>query len=675
MNETKKIKLRKLRLLNFKGIRLKEIDFNLELTSILAANGKGKTTIADAFNWLLFGKDTKGRQSSGKSSFGLKTYDDTGTVIPRIPHEVAAELEVDGRIINLRRSFTEKWTKTRGEAEEHFSGNEEKRYMNDVPYSEAEWKIKIADICPEETFRLITNPSYFSSLKYDEKRKKLISMAGGVSDKDIADGNEDFIALLATLKKEGKTIDEFRKEIKAKKTLVNAEIKGFPKRIDDQLAGMPEEADWDAISKSISEKEARITEIEDSIMNAAKMEESENSRLLDITERLHEVRAEIQKRSHEIADKASESYRKLKKEHDALVYEYDALVRAKKNLQEDIKSSEEEILRLKATREKLLSQYERLRNKSREIKAEQITFSESDFKCPTCGHTFDADRIESIQDEMLANFENRKKARLEAVISEINENISNGKSNANSAKALAAQIEGYKARITENETRIAEIENNASFNATLTPPDATPLIDADEKIRELRIEEERLVAASVPCKSDADQNRKEMSERRDALRQEVRQLQQTLFRRDEIDRRKKFIEELRTQFQQMNQELATLEKTEFTINAFAKARINAVEDRINSMFKTVRFKMFEIQINGGENEICEATLNGVPYGDCSNAERINMGLDIINAISRYEGVTAPIFIDNAESVCNLLPTGAQVIRLVVSPGHDEFTVK
>lgn len=675
MKENTEIKLRKLRLLNFKGIRLKEIDFNAGITSILAANGKGKTTIADAFNWLLFGKDTKGRQSSGKSSFGLKTYDDSSTVIPRIPHEVAAELEVGGRIINLRRSFNEKWTKTRGEAEEHFSGNEEKRYMNDVPYSESEWKNKIADICPEETFRLITNPSYFSSLKYDEKRKKLISMAGGVSDKDIADGNEDFIALLAKLKNEDKTIDEYRKEIKAKKTLINSEVKGIPKRIEDQLAGMPEDADWDEISKSISDKEAQITEIEDNIMNAAKMEESENSRILDITERLHEVRAGIQKRGHEITDKASDSYRKLKGDHDALVDERNTLMKSVTNLQGDIKSSEEKIAGLKATREKLLSQYESLRKKSREIKAEQLTFSESDFKCPTCGHTFDADRIESIQAEMLENFENRKKARLEAVTSEINENISNGKSNASATKALAAQIEEYKTRITEKEARIAEIENNPSFSATLTPPDATPLIDADEKIRELREEEERLVAASTPRKSDADQSRKEMSERRDALRQEVKQLQQILFRRDEINRRKKFIEKLRTQLQQMSQEFTSLEKIEFIINAFTKARINAVEDKINSMFKTVRFKMFEIQINGGENEICEATLNGVPYGDCSNAERINMGLDIINAISRYEGVTAPIFIDNAEGVCNLLPTGAQVIRLVVSPEHDELTVK
>lgn len=117
-----------------------------------------------------------------------------------------------------------------------------------------------------------------------------------------------------------------------------------------------------------------------------------------------------------------------------------------------------------------------------------------------------------------------------------------------------------------------------------------------------------------------------------------------------------------------------MQKLEITIAAFAKARIDAVEDKINSMFGIVKFKLFNRLVNGGEEEICDATLNGVPYPDCSTAERINMGLDIINAISRFKGVTAPIFIDNAESVIDILPTGTQVIRLVVSPEHDQLTI-
>ena len=80
----------------------------------------------------------------------------------------------------------------------------------------------------------------------------------------------------------------------------------------------------------------------------------------------------------------------------------------------------------------------------------------------------------------------------------------------------------------------------------------------------------------------------------------------------------------------------------------------------------IRWKLFETQINGGIQDCCVCLLNGVPYPDANYAKRINAGLFIVDLISRARGISAPIFIDNRESVNQLYETGAQIINLVVT---------
>lgn len=671
----KEVRLKKLRLLNFKGIRNKEISFEGGQTSILADNGVGKSTVQDAFTWLFYGKDRKGRKASGKSSFGIRTYDENGNIIPRIPHEVCAEIEVDGNIINLRRTFSEKWVKSAGEIEPHYDGNEEERFFNDVPCSTKDWDEKISLICPEEIFRLITSPGYFPSLKMEEKRKQLIQMAGGVSDEEIAQGNEAFTALLATLRSGNKSLEEYRKEIVAKKNKVKNEIDKIPERIDEKQRDMPEPENWDEIDAAIKQKEAEVESIQDRMMNEAKRNEDENNRRLEISERLHEVRSKIQARSHAIKDKAFQSHREYQEKRNALIDERKSLASQIERLTNQIPSLEADKERAIKSRDKMLAEYKTLKEQSKQIKAEQLQISEDDFKCPTCGRTFEPDQIEAKQTEMLARFEEQRKRELDAKTEEINENIAKGKRNNEYVSSLTAEIYNCRKRIDEAKKRIEEIDNSDALKKSHTPPDATPLIDADAEIKTLREEEARLSAVmEAPAAKQDDETVSNLSERRKALMYEIKDLQKRSYKRETIDSCKRRISELEGELKKLNQELSTLEKAAAKIAAFSKARINAVEDKINSLFKFVKFKLFDTQVNGGEVEICEAMLNGVPYSDCSHAEKINMGLDIINAISRNKGITAPIFIDNAEGVTRLAPTESQVIRLVVSPEHKELTI-
>ena len=190
----KKVILKQISFLNFKGFKDFKITFNDDATSVFGKNGTGKTTIFDGFTWLLFGKDSQDRKQ-----FNLKTLDENGKVIPKLPHEVSATIENNGETIELCRRLKEKWIKRRGQVDEEFIGNEEERLYNNVPLSVKEWNEKISDICPEDIFKLITNPKHFVSQKTDVQRKMLFKMAGEISDIEIAKGNKDFTSLLKSL--------------------------------------------------------------------------------------------------------------------------------------------------------------------------------------------------------------------------------------------------------------------------------------------------------------------------------------------------------------------------------------------------------------------------------------------------------------------------------------------
>jgi chromosome segregation ATPase len=311
---------------------------------------------------------------------------------------------------------------------------------------------------------------------------------------------------------------------------------------------------------------------------------------------------------------------------------------------------EDEFERLKANKETLIKEW-------REINARQLVFDDNAFVCPTCGRQLEIDDIERKQGEMTEKFNARKAADLEA-------NNRKGQAMKQRMTEVEASISGSKMKIGQLEEKIAKEKANELYTATLTAPDATPAIEADAEYQRLTseievLEKELAVPTTAPDTA-------ELSEKKKQYAADIDEIKTKLAKRDTINRTNQRISELETQLRNQSDELSSLEGIEFTMAAFAKAKIEAVESRINHLFSIVRFKMFETQINGGEVETCEATVDGVPYSDLNNAMKINAGLDIINAICGSEGVTAPIFIDNAESINELMPTQSQMIRLVVT---------
>lgn len=647
---SKRIVITRMDFLNFKGIRDLTVDFDSDLTSISADNGLGKTSIFDGFTWVLFGKDSKDRKN-----FGIKTYDETGKAIPKIPHEVTVTLLVNGEEVTLCRRYNEKWTKKRGSAEEVFDGHEEERLYNGVPCSVKEYNDKIAAICTEEVFKFITNPLYFTKQKADVQRQMLIQMAGGVSDTEIAQGNPDFENLLAKLT--GKNLEEYKREIQAKKRRIKNELDMIPSRIDERKRDMPEAEDWDAIESELASKNAQLANIEQQLLDASKAAKEANKRRAELIRKQGDIYAAKSELKFKIKEELLADYRRQQSARNELISKINGEERAIAALQSEIQEYDRQLAALAETRNSLLAEW-------KSINAEQLTFNEDEFICPTCKRRFEVDEIESRQQELSETFSRNKAKRLEL-----------NKQKGLEVKAKREAIEKAKAQaevnIASKRAWIDTQKSSSLYLNELVEPETESVIAADKRYIDLCNQETELKnQIENETATDTGSDTSELVEGKGTLQSAIDELKKMLSKKDIIKRNNERIAELETMMCKQSQEVAELEGIEFTIASFSKARIEAVERKINGMFHIVRFKMFDTQINGGEVETCEATVNGVPFSDLNDAGRINAGLDIINAICGSNGVYAPIFIDNAESVNELLPTQSQKIRLVVSTDKE-----
>nr|DAJ04680.1 MAG TPA: chromosome partition protein [Caudoviricetes sp.] len=642
---SKSIIISKIDFLNFKGIRDLSVEFDQELTSIYGDNGIGKTTIFDGITWVLFGKDSKDRKS-----FGIKTYDENNHVIPRIPHEVTVTLLVDDEEVTLCRRYNEKWTKKRGSAEEVFDGHEEERLYNGVPCSMKEYNEKIASLCSEEVFKFITNPLYFTKQKADVQRAMLFRMAGGVSDADIASGNREFENLLSKLT--GKNLDEFKREIQAKKRKIKNELDMIPSRIDERKRDMPTSEDWDTLEKELESKKKALEDIEQQLIDASKAAEVSNQHKMTLIKEAGKIQEKKAERQFKIKEDILAEYRQQQSARNKLVSAISAEESTIATLKTRIQEYDNSLVKLAQDREYLISEWN-------SINAEQLTFNEDEFICPTCKRRFEVHEIESRQQEISETFLKNKSERLER-----NKQAGMG------IKRKREEIEQLKLQaevnVSSKQAWIDEQKASSLYINEFVEPETASVIAADREYIELCNQETELRNQINNEADTSSSDNSELIEGKRTIISSIDELKKMLSKKEAIERNNARISELETMMRKQSQEYAELEGIEFTITSFSKARIEAVERKINGMFKTVKFKMFEQQINGGEVETCEAIVGGVPFSDLNDAGKINAGLDIINAICDFEGVYAPIVIDNAESVNELLPTKSQQIRLVVS---------
>lgn len=639
-------------LVNFKGIRSLTLGFNAASTSIHGANGTGKTTVSDALHWVLFGKD-----SADRKDFGIKTYDAQGNTIERLPHEVTAVLDVDGEEVTLKKCLVEKWTKKRGSAEEAFTGNTVECYYNDVPCSAGEYSLKVSAICPEQVFKFITNPTYFTSQKKDVQRAMLIRMAGEVTDAELVDGNPQFAELAEKLS--GKTVEELKREVKNKKDKIKEAVSTIPARMDECRRSMPEERDWEALSNETTELLHRISDIDAQMADLSKAYNEVAKHKQSVAKELAEVKGAIAERRCEMESEMLADYNEQNRRHENAVAKVARLRNDRRVAALPLPRLKQELELLRGKREKLIDEWKAIKAK---------TFAEPDmaeFVCPTCKRPLEAEDAEAKIEEMRAAFNLDISTRLER-------NKALGIETKKAIEAKEQEIKAAGDAIFAIDSEMAEVENSAIFKETPKKPDTSSTIEADGTLARLN-DRARLLQSELDNEGQAP-DLSELRAQRASAQDMVDVRKAMMQERAMIDTLNSRLVQLEKEYKESQDEIARLEGEEYLIQQFCKARMEHVESRINGMFQMVTFKMYEKLINGGEAETCEAVIGGVPYSDQNRATKMNAGIDIINAISRAEGITAPIVIDNRESVSEIIPTLSQVINLFVDANKKVLTV-
>ena len=633
------MKLLKLKLQNFKGIRNSEFDFGGINATIYGDNATGKTTVFDSLCWLLFGKD-----SLDRADFEIKTLEN-GEPIHKVNHEVEAEfLHDDGNSFTLKRVYREKYSSPRG-GDTKLTGHTTDYFINEVPVKEKEYKQYINDVIAEDVFKLITNPLYFNEqYSWQNRRKLLLEISGDIKDEEVINSRSELTRLAELLN--GRTVDEQRKIVAAKKTAINKELDMIPVRIDEALRNKADittsqtklTTDIETLNKSINELESQKA----TIINGFSSTEKRS--------KIDEIGRQLKARQSEVLSIYNSEKQRKRGEYEALLTQ--------------LKIIESEHDRYTDRAYDLAKDIERESKRIETLQAEFDTFNAQEFNkeaCPTCGQPLPEDK----QAELEASFNSEKAAKLEEWQSLIE-----------SAKKLKANYEEQReVLLVKADGLTKEIEDKTkAYESKFKEYESylEPNVEDDPDYKELKAE---LFLLELDEGEEADDKEvarlddeiKEVKEKRAALETELNKY--TL----NADIQKRVIE-LESQQQKLASEKNLLDETSFLIDEFVKAKVDMLEDNINSHFEYARFKMFNVLVNGNIEECCETTYKGVPYRSMNNAARMNVGLDIINALTKFYNVTAPVFIDNAEAVTDFIKCNSQTIKLVVDADFKELTM-
>jgi len=659
----RKIKLSKLKLRNFKGIRDLEIDFNGNDTRVYGDNGTGKTTVFDAFVWLLFNKD-----SNNRTDFEIKTMEND-KVIHHLDHEVEATLLVDNKELNLKKVFREKWTKPRGQLDHVFGGHETKYYIDGVPSKKKEYDETIADIIDEDVFKLLTNPSEFNvNLHWTKRRELLLEIAGDITDEDVIKSNKDLSKLLDILN--GRSIEDLKKIIAEKRKEINERIKEIPTRVDEINRNMPDlsnikESDINTQLEQLNAEIDAKNEQINSIKNGSEANELKK-KISDIELQIVSVKNEHEQVGKEELHKLKMRLQEEESNHQILQGDVRHHMQRKNSNDKQIKSYERQMKNLR-------DEYKRNQELFNEINAQEFQHDDECI-CPTCKQDLPVEQV----DAAIAKFNENKAEKLEEIKArqeKINEEGIALKDKVESIKKENESVQGEIDRITEiGKNKVKEIEllkkKIEKAESKIKP------VEENEQYIKLNEKKQALEKQIIELEHSVENEISKVQEEVNFLKEKQLSLQAELAKFVQVEHSKKRITELENEEKQLATEFEELEHQLYLTEEFTRRKVEMLTDNINSKFKYARFRLFEEQINGGLNEVCVVIgKNGESYENINNAYKINISLDIINTLSKHYGVQAPIFVDNAESVTKLIDIDAQVISLIVSEQDKKLRIE
>ena len=659
----KRITIEELHLRNFRGARDVRVSFTDGTNIVCGDNGTGKSTLMDAFLWTLFGKDADDRKDCE-----IKRIE-AGKMLRRTDATVECRLDVDGQQNTLRRSLREVWSKPRGATEPVFKGNETEYTINDVPKKMSEFDAWVAEhLAPADVFRMLTDAGCFPRLKWEKQREKLFELAGGVDEEAVkasVDGLADLLARLSD-----KSLEDYKRELAARKRKLRKALEEIPARSDQTRLMIPTTDARDVWERKLADVDARLADLN---REAADFAARERARGAEARRRVEEVEAlktrmarrtaELRRAAIEEAEKKNEGRRQVEAPlRDLKAADAEATRRLK-----DAKGEVDE-LALRINQKE--AECERLRAAWYAESARPYT---GDNVCPHCLQPLP----EEMQRDNRRRFEESKNERLsqiqtdghrtKAEITRLEEEMKTAEARLDRAAADAFDAEA-SAEILQEE--LAEMPDRVE------PAEVDPMADeayramADE-LAAMEADAPQTLPASEPNGGEAITARlATLNRERDTIRRGLSDCDTADSLRAEIRR---LDEEART----LAQQLSDVDRDEDTMRRYTRARIEAMEQRVNSLFRTVRFRLFEYTNEGGEVDTCVPLVgdDGVPYPVANTAAQVWAGLEIIRVLQQHAGVSVPVFVDGSNLVTRFPRMDHQAILLRVVEGVRPLRVE
>ena len=664
----KKILIDKICLRYFKGVENKEIVLGDNINVVKGRNGIGKSTIADAISWVLFGTN-----QSGATKFGIKTKDKDGKEIEDVAHSVEISLSVQDEQEGLTcYVLTRTLTETR---KEDGSVTNSYTYKVDGEVETAGDFKKVVDaICPEEVFRLCSSPYSFTQMDWSEQRKRLNEMFGVPSVEDVTGGDKKYDVIKELLEKED--IDKVLKHLNYKRKEVQKSLDEVPVRLEALKNVLPKAEDWADIEKQIKEKGQEIAATRKSLNTidnggADLIRKQQNISTLNLDHKRKRIMEEsAQLRLGEIIKANAEAKTACKK----------AVAEAEQNiedLKQKSKSFDRALEKCDARMNELDAEKADGKEKWKLIKARKWEWNEDDAFCPTCKQPLPEDQVQRIMEESKKAFLNNQAsdlkklgddaARIKEEVKKCEETTEYFKTEQKTTET--ALIEARKALVEARkalEEQAKKEEEKVSVETLLAEkPEYKQVCDRIKKIEaeQEKPADEGMSEEDKKLKADLEKKLKDLESEREVLASRLAVKAQW----EKVNAQIIGLQEERTQWKE---QIDSLDEKIKAASDFQKRSCEVLEENVNRRFKLVRWKMFRRQLDGTDKPWCECSVDGVPYSDLNTAAKINAGLDITNTLKRHYGVDVPCVIDNAETVQEPLYEGGQQIRLTVTEDEE-----
>lgn len=664
----KKILIDKICLRYFKGVENKEIVLGDNINVVKGRNGIGKSTIADAISWVLFGTN-----QSGATKFGIKTKDKDGNEIEDVAHSVEISLSVQDEQEGLTcYVLTRTLTETR---KEDGSVTNSYTYKVDGEVETAGDFKKVVDaICPEEVFRLCSSPYSFTQMDWSEQRKRLNEMFGVPSVEDVTGGDKKYDAIKELLEKDD--VDKVLKHLNYKRKEVQKSLDEVPVRLEALKNVLPKAEDWADIENRIKEKGLEIDATRKSLNTidnggADLIRKQQNISILNLDYKRKRIMEEsAQRKMGEILKANAEAKTACKK----------AVAEAEQNiedLKQKSKSFDVALVKCDARMNELDAEKADGKEKWKLIKARKWEWNEDDAFCPTCKQPLPEDQVQRIMEESKKAFLNNQASDLKKLGDDavrIKEEVKKCEENTEyfktQQKATQTQLDKAEAELIEARKALEEQTNKEEEKVSVETllaekPEYKQVCDRIKKIEaeQEKPADEGMSEEDKKLKADLEKKLKDLESEREVLASRLAVKAQW----EKVNAQIVGLHEERTQWKE---QIDSLDEKIKAASDFQKRSCEVLEENVNRRFKLVRWKMFRRQLDGTEKPWCECSVDGVPYSDLNTAAKINAGLDITNTLKRHYGVDVPCVIDNAETVQEPLYEGGQQIRLTVTDDED-----